>query len=185
MRLSQIKEFIIHGANDTALALGFDSWSNMMHNILMYRDSAFTTKVAVASFGIGLLAMFEDWVFAPAYTYFVFIAVSVSESIFGTIKNVWREKNKFDLDKAIRIVPKVIAHTFALSAAWHMSKADPLFAWMPSTVFVFFTSQNFLKTVLHLVDLGWMDGNFANFIRDKFTAKNFTAPDKTDDPKDV
>ena len=181
MRFTHLKEFIIQGANDIAMAFGFDSWSNMVNNILMYRDFAFTSKVAVISFFIGLLTMFEDWVFAPAYTYFVFIAVSLAESICGTIKNVWKEKKKFDLDKAIRIVPKVIAHTFALSTAWHMSQADILFAWMPSAVFVYFTSQNFLKTLLHLVDLGWMDGDFANFIRDKFTAKNFNGPsDKAD-----
>jgi len=186
MRLQEFKDIFITGANDTAHALGFDSWANMIENLFIIRDYSLTIRIAAISFCVGLFTWIENWVFAPAYTYIIFIAVTLAESLFGTVKNIWKYKEKFNLDKAVRIVPKILAHTFALSCAWHMSKADPLFSWMPSTVFVFFTSQNFLKAILHLVDLGWMDGNFANFIRSKFTSKEYFTDQKSDqeDSKD-
>ena len=178
--LLQVKKYFVGTFNEFSHAWGFDSWTSMWTQLLMFRDTAFTGKVFMLSLCAGIFIWLEEWVFAPLHVLIVFTGMTVAESIFGAIKSQMVEKEKFHLDKFIRVIPKIIAHTFALSAAWHMSKADPLFSWMPSTVFIFFTSQNFLKTILHLVALGWMDGNFARFIQDKFTDSKYFKNDKQD-----
>jgi len=169
-------EFLIQGLNLSAKALGFHDWSGMTHYIFLIKNKLFTGAVLAVSLTLGVIAWIEQWVFAPAHTYIVFLLLMIAESALGTIKAMNVDGEKFNLDKAARIIPKGIAHTFALSASWHMSNAEALFAWMPSTVFVFFGIQNFMKAILHLVDLKWMDGSFANFMRNKFSQNNDFIP---------
>lgn len=176
---------LIHdGANYTAKAWGFSDWNSMNHYIFFLKTKGATTAVLITSIMIGLIAWIESWVFSPAYTYVVFLSLMIAEAIFGTIKAIRVDKEHFNLDKSARIIPKAIAHTFALSTSWHMSNADPLFAWMPSSVFVFFSIKNFMKSILHLVDMNYLEGSFANFMRDKFSQNNdFIPTEKKDENK--
>jgi hypothetical protein len=96
----------------------------------------------------------------------------LAEAILGTLKALYADNEKFNFDKFARLVPKFLAHTFALSSAYHMARAEELFSWMPSTIFIFFGIQNFMKCILHLVDLKVLDGGFANFMRQKFSQNN-------------
>lgn len=177
--------FLIHEwADYTAKAWGFSDWHSMNHYIFFIKTKGATLAVLLTSILIGLIAWIESWVFSPAYTYVVFLSLMIAESLLGTIKAMRVDKEHFNLDKSARIVPKAIAHTFALSASWHMSNADALFSWMPSTVFVFFSIQNFMKSILHLVDMKYLEGSFANFMRDKFSQNNdFTPTEKKDENK--
>jgi hypothetical protein len=164
------------GADYTAKAWGFSDWITMNQYIFFLKTKGITLAVLIASLTFGLLAWIESWVFSPAYTYVVFLCLMFAESILGTLKAIRVDKERFNLDKSARIIPKAIAHTFALSASWHMSNAEPLFTWMPSTVFIFFSIQNFMKAILHLVDLKYMEGSFANFMRNKFSQNNDFIP---------
>ena len=179
----QLPKYIQLGADYTAKAWGFNDWSTMNQYIFLLKSKGITAAVLVASLTFGALAWIESWVFAPAYTYVVFLCLMFAESILGTLKAIRVDNERFNLDKSARIVPKAIAHTFALSASWHMSQAEALFAWMPSTVFIFFSIQNFMKAILHLVDLKYMEGSFANFMRNKFSQNNdFIPTDNEDKP---
>lgn len=182
--INELIKFIAQGLNLSAKAMGFHDWQGMTHYIFLIKNKLITGSVLLVSFMIGLTAWLEQFVFAPAQTYFVFLLLMASESILGTLKALRVDNEQFNLDKSARIIPKAIAHTFALSASWHMSNSEPLFAWMPSTVFIFFGIQNFMKSILHLVDLKYMDGSFANFMRDKFSQNNdFTPTEKKDEDK--
>lgn len=175
-------ETIIQGFNLFAKAFGFHDWDSMYTYIFIVVNKYLTLSVLVISFGISVSGWIESWVFSPAYTYVVFIGLMLAEINFGTFKAIRVDKERFDWDKAARIVPKFIAHTFALSAAFHMAKAEPLFTWMPSTVFIFFSAQNFMKSILHLVDMNALPESFANFMRDKFSQNNdFTLTKKKDE----
>jgi hypothetical protein len=167
-----MKEFISRGMYLSLHALGYDSFTTLLDQLLIIKNKTFAVSVFFLSIGGGFFVWIEQWIFSPGTTYLVFVALTVSESIFGTIKSLWYNKNKFQIDKSARIIPKLIAHTFALSAAWHLANADPLLGWMPSTIFIYFSTQNFLKSILHMIDMKWMDGNFADFIRGKFTMNN-------------
>lgn len=182
--IQQVFQLIGKGLNLSAKAMGFHDFEGMNNYIFMIKNKLITASVLVVSFTLGFIAWVEQWVFAPAQTYIVFLLLMIAESILGTMKALRVDKEHFNLDKSARIIPKAIAHTFALSASWHMANSEPLFAWMPSTVFIFFGIQNFMKSILHLVDLKWMDGSFANFMREKFSQNNdFTPTEKKDEDK--
>lgn len=167
-----MKEFITRGMYLALHALGYSSFSVALDQLLLIKNKAFAVGLFLLSLGGGFFLWIEQWVFSPGTTYVVFVGLTVAESVCGTIKSIWYNGEQFEIDKSARVIPKLIAHTFALSAAWHLANADPLLGWMPSTVFIYFSSQNFLKTVLHMIDMKWMDGDFANFIRGKFTMNN-------------
>lgn len=177
-------DLLNEGLDLSAKAMGFKNFDGMYHYIFFIKNKIFTLSLLMVSFSIGFITWLEKWVFAPAQTYIVFLLLMFSESLLGTVKALRVDKEHFNLDKSARIIPKALAHTFALSASWHMANSEPLFTWMPSTVFIFFGIQNFMKAILHLVDLKWMDGSFANFMREKFSQNNdFTPTRKKDEDK--
>lgn len=174
-----MKEFITKGLYLALDAIGYNSLTNAFHQIFLIKNKFLASSVFMVSIGGGLIIWIERWVYSPGATYVVFLALTIAESVFGTVKSTWYLHEKFDLTKSARIIPKIIAHSFALSSAWHMAQSDVLLGWMPSTIFIYFSTQNFLKTILHMIDMKWMDGNFANFIREKFVLNNVQ-----DDKKD-
>jgi len=167
-----MKEFISKGLYLALDAIGYNSVTNAFHQIFLVKNKILASSVFLISIGGGIFIWIEQWVYSPGTTYIVFLALTVSESIFGTIKSTWYSQEKFDLNKSTRVIPKIIAHSFALSSAWHMAQSDVLLGWMPSTIFIYFSTQNFLKTIIHMIDMKWMDGDFARFIRGKFAINN-------------
>lgn len=170
--MSNFFGFVQEGINLSARSFGFHSFESMISYIFVIANKLTTATVLITSITIGTFAWMEQWVFAPMYTYIVFSALTLSEALLGTAKAMLIDNEKFNWDKFLRIVPKFMAHTFALSAAFHMANAEPLFAWMPSTIFIFFGIQNFMKSILHLVDMNILDGSFANFMRERFSQNN-------------
>jgi hypothetical protein len=169
-------QFITEGLNLTAKSFGFHEWDSMNNYIFLIVNKSMTLMIFIFSFTIGVSGWVENWIFAPVYTYMVFISLMLAEISFGTIKAMYIDKEKFNWDKFGRIMPKLIAHTFALSAAFHMAKAEPLFLWMPSSIFIFFSIQNFMKCLLHLIALKSLDGSVADFMRSKFSQNNDFIP---------
>lgn len=165
---SSIKE----GFNLAAKSFGFHDIESLSSYILIITNKLTTLAVLLTSFTLSLFGFIEDWIFAPIYTYAVFMILMTSEAVLGTFKALYFDKEKFNWDKFLRIIPKFLAHTFALSTAFHMAKAEELFSWMPSTIFIFFGIQNFMKSIMHLVDMKVLDGSFANFMRKKFSQNN-------------
>lgn len=169
------------GLDLSAKSFGFNNWDSMFSYTFLIANKITTFILLTTSITISLSGWIDDWIFSPVYTYMVFAGLTVAEALLGTVKAINVDSEKFNWDKFLRILPKFMAHTFALSAAFHMSKAEPLFSWMPSTVFVFFGIQNFMKCILHLVDLKVLDGSFANFMREKFSQNSEFIPTKNED----
>lgn len=174
-------KFIQDGFNLVAKSFGFNSMESMVSYTMMISNKATTITVLITSFTLSFTGFIENWVFSPLYTYAVFMSLMMAEAILGTLKAIVKDKEKFNFDKFVRIIPKFLAHTFALSSAFHMAKAEELFSWMPSTIFIFFGIQNFMKCILHLVDLKVLDGSFANFMREKFAQNNEIKPVEYED----
>lgn len=178
-----VPHFLFNGLEYSAKGFGFHDWNTMTHYIFLLVNKSVTSLLLISSLFIGMNGWIEDWIFSPLYTYVVFMALMLAEITLGTVKAITIDGEKFNWDKAGRIVPKLIAHTFALSAAFHMSNAEPLFSWMPSTVFIFFSIQNFMKCILHLVDMKSLDGSFANFMRNKFSQNNDFTPTENENQR--
>lgn len=167
------------GLNLAAKSFGFQEWDSMNSYIFMIANKSITSLILIFSFSIGITGWVENWIFAPLYTYMVFISLMLAEILLGTIKAMQIDKEKFNWDKFGRIAPKLLAHTFALSAAFHMAKAEPMFSWMPSSIFIFFSIQNFMKCLLHLIALKSLDGSVADFMMSKFSQNNDFIPTDT------
>lgn len=174
-------KFIHEGFNLVAKSFGFNSIESMVSYTILIINKSTTITVLITSITLSFTGFIESWIFSPIYTYGVFISLMLAEAILGTLKAIVKDKEKFNFDKFVRIIPKFLAHTFALSSAFHMAKAEELFSWMPSTIFIFFGIQNFMKCILHLVDLKVLDGSFANFMRDKFSQNNEIKPAQYED----
>lgn len=174
-------DFISHGFNLAAKSFGFQDWDSMSVYVFLLANKTVTVSLLIISFTISINGWIESWIFSPVYTYAVFIALMLAEVFFGTLKAIKVDKEKFNWDKFGRLMPKFLAHTFALSAAYHMSKAEPLLVWMPSTVFIYFSVQNFMKSAMHLVDLKGLEGGFTDFMRQKFSQNNDFIPTKNED----
>lgn len=178
--LQKTIDFISHGFNLAAKSFGFHDWDSMSGYVFLIVNKTVTVSLLVISLTISINGWIESWIFSPFYTYAVFIALMLAEVFFGTLKAIKVDKEKFNWDKFGRLVPKFLAHTFALSAAYHMSKAEPLLVWMPSTVFIYFSVQNFMKSAMHLVDLKGLEGGFTDFMRQKFSQNNDFIPTKNE-----
>lgn len=165
-------KFIQEGLNLAARSFGFQDMESMVSYTLIISNKLTTVVVFSTSAAISLLGFMEKWVFAPFYTYAVFMCLMLAEAILGTIKAIYFQKEKFNWDKFVRIAPKFLAHNFALMSAFHMAKAEELFSWMPSTIFIFFGIQNFMKSIMHLVDMKFLEGSFASFMKEKFSQNN-------------
>jgi hypothetical protein len=151
-------------------AWGFDNVESLLNQTLFIKNKIYAVTLLMISVSVSV--WIDTYIFSPALTYFVFISLSFAESFTGTIKAIRVEKEKFDLDKSLKFIPKLLAHTFALSASWYLAKSDSLLAWMPSTIFIYFSVNNFLKSCLHLIDLKWLEGEFASFLKSKITEHN-------------
>jgi hypothetical protein len=180
--LSKSIQFVMEALNLTAKSFGFQEWESMNSYIFLVINKTITGIILIFSFTIGVSGWVENWIFSPLYTYMVFISLMLAEIFLGTIKAMHIDKEKFNWDKFGRIAPKLIAHTFALSAAFHMSNAEPLFSWMPSSIFIFFSVQNFMKCLLHLIALKSLDGSISDFMARRFSQNNdFIPTDKTNE----
>lgn len=152
-------------------SIGYDSIYSAFNQIFLMKSKLITISILLFSVLSGVFIFIENWIFSPAITYYTFVVLSLAESIAGTLRATIINHEKFNFEKALRIIPKILSHTFCLSAAWYMSKSDPVLSWMPSTVFIYFSTHNFIKTVIHLVELKYVEGDFADFIRKKFDLK--------------
>lgn len=165
-------KLIQEGLDLSARSFGFQDMESLVSYTLLISNKLTTSIVLMTSVAISFLGFMEKWIFAPFYTYAVFMCLMLAEAILGTIKAIYFQKEKFNWDKFLRIAPKFLAHNFALMSAFHMAKAEELFSWMPSTIFIFFGIQNFMKSIMHLVDMKFLEGNFANFMKEKFSQNN-------------
>lgn len=182
--IQKVFGFIHEGFNLLAKSFGFHDFDSMGSYIFVISNK-FTTGVVLAfSLVVGVNGWIDTWVFSPPYTYYVFIGLMLAEIILGTIKAIWIDKEAFNFDKAARIIPKFIGHTFALSSSFHLAQVEVLLGWMPSSVFIFFGVQNFLKGCMHFVALKGLEGDFIEFMKKKFAQNNDFIPTINKNQKD-
>jgi hypothetical protein len=164
-------ELIRQFTNEFTRAIGYTDLRDMITSILLIKNLGISLIVLLSSISLSLMMLIEQYVYSPVLAFIVAIVACVGESISGTYANVKVNGEKFDLNKALRFIPKTLSHAYFLSMAYHIAQAEILLAWLPSTVFIYLTAINFLKSVRNAGKLKWIEGSFVQFLESNITDK--------------
>jgi hypothetical protein len=175
---TNMKHWIITGyesmkifVNEFTKAIGYDNLTDMITSVLLIKNFGISLIVFLGSVYISILMIIEEYVYSPVFAFVIALIACAGESISGTYTNITVDGEKFDLTKALRIIPKLLSHAYFLSMAFNAAKAEVLLSWLPSTVFIYLTMINVLKSIRNAGKLKWIDGSFVTFLETNLSDK--------------
>lgn len=153
--------------------LGFKSLSDFSKSIFGFKSFVFIiAQIAGSLFSI-IMGFTKEWIWDPPSAAIVFVSLILSESFTGTYVAVVIKKEKFDFRKFYNIAPKVVAHIFLLSASFQLGKYSAfLNFWLPNAVFGWFTTRNLIATLLNLIEMKLVKGEFFSYLKKKLGAQD-------------
>lgn len=153
-------------------SVGYGSFLQAFSHIFLTQSKMVTMIAFIGSIPLGMIFFLENWVYAPSNHLFIFSILIFVEGILGTIRATVMDKEKFDLDKSLRVIPKWMAQVFLLSSAWHLSESTGVYEFLPTSVFAFLTFINFFKIFFHFVMLKLVDKETYEMVKKKFSDNN-------------
>jgi hypothetical protein len=149
-------------------AVGYNDITDMIASMFLIKSYAINSFVFSVSMIGSLCLFFETYIYNPLPGLMIFLVTSIGETFYGTVANIKINGEKFDINKALRVVPKILSHIFFLSLAWNMGQVELTLSWLAPAVFIYFTTMNFLKAVRSAGKLKYVTGSFVEFIEEKF-----------------
>lgn len=165
--IQQTKLFV----NEFTRAIGYNDLGDMITSVLLIKNIGVSVLVLLGSVYISLVLIIEQYVYSPVFAFVIAIIACAGESITGTIAGVKADGETFDLNKSLRIIPKILSHAYFLSMSYNIAKAEMLLLWLPSTVFIYLTTINFLKSIRNAGKLKWVEGSFVEFLEKNISDK--------------
>lgn len=161
--MSNLRSFF----NEISQAVGFDRIEDLLISVTFIKQAFLGFYMVWVSILVTGCMFFENYIFEQKYTYIIALSSTALESVFGTIANIRVDKEKFSLQKALRLVPKVISHGVFLSFSWHMGEAEDVFLFLPTFLFIYMTGINFVKGLWHVSRIGWISKDVAEIMQNK------------------
>jgi len=157
---------------------GFDTLSDLFRSLGFCYDWL--------AFKISLITIATITSFITTYMYddskaiFILIFLFLCDFITGVWKSII--KKNFNSYKMIRILPMFISAMLILSIAWNLSGVMWVYSYLPGIVYVFISSTLFVSLIENLGEIGIIDRELINIIKNRF---NFKTLIKKIDEKNV
>lgn len=144
--------------------LGFDNNDHLVRSVFGWKSWA----LILAQIGGSALTVFvsfvESWIWSPASGVLVFAVLVLTESFTGVWVAVTIKEEKFDFRKFYNIAPKLVAHVLLLALSYNISQHSLVLVWLPNACFGWFATRNFIATLLNLIQMKLVKGEFAEYI---------------------
>jgi hypothetical protein len=144
--------------------LGFDSQDHLIRTVFGWKSAHLLLAQIGGSALTVVVSIIEDWIWSPASGVVVFAVLVLTESFTGVWVAVKIKDEKFDFRKFYNIAPKLLAHVLLLALAYNISHYSMIMVWLPNACFGWFATRNFIATLLNLIQMKLVKGEFAEYI---------------------